>query len=169
MLAVMALLLAGCAQDAETDRAFTEPPPCNPEPGRPITEATLKAVFARHGIRLYRDDSCEIFRNPNAPPPEADGPPRNPDAPQAMLQNCSDAIDCDPVFSAQGHIFCDVYREEPIGDKQRRGTNVTRIKYEGDTETHLRIFNVDCAIYPDSPEQIDALAVAIREALRASG
>ena len=47
------------------DKAFTEPPPCNPEGGQPISEATLKAVLARSGIRLYRDDRCEEFRDPN--------------------------------------------------------------------------------------------------------
>ena len=37
-----------------------------------------------------------------------------------------------------------------------------RIKYEGDEETHLGIFNVDCTIYPDSPKQVDALEAALR-------
>jgi hypothetical protein len=46
---------------------------------------------------------------------------------------------------------------------------VRRIKYEGDEETHLEIFNVSCAIYPNSPEQVDALEAALRRLKNAGG
>lgn len=162
----MSLLLAGCAQEAEPDRAFTEPPPCNPEQGRPISEATLKAVLARHDIHLYRDDRCETFRNPEAPPPDPGAPPHNPNAPQATLGNTRNSLEYDRVVSAQGFILCELYRGGPVGARQRRATRVRRIKYEGDEETHLGIFNVSCSIYPDSPEQIDALEAALRQLRR---
>jgi len=59
------------------------------------------------------------------------------------------------VVSAQGDIFCEVERRDTYGAK------LERLKYQGDEETHLRALNVSCTIYPDSPEQIDALADAL--------
>jgi hypothetical protein len=108
----------------------------------------LKAVLARSGVHLYRDDRCETFRNPNAPP-------RNPNAPQATLRNSRDSLEYDRIVSEEGDIFCSVERRDTFGAK------LERIKYEGDEETHLRALNVLCTIYPDSPEQIDALADAL--------
>jgi hypothetical protein len=140
-----------------SDKAFTEPPPCNPEGGQPISEATLKAVLARNGIRLYRDDRCLHFRGPNAPPPDPNAIPRNPNAPQATLSNTRDSLEYDRIVSEEGHILCEVER----GHRYNFIPRLERIKYEGDEETELRALNVSCAIYPESPEQIDALAAAL--------
>jgi hypothetical protein len=155
-LALMALL-AGCGKQSRIDLASTEsePPPCNPERGQPISEARLKAVLARRGIHLYRDDRCETFRNPNAPAPDPNAIPRNPNAPQATLGNTRNSDDYDRVVSTQGDIYCELYRRDLFGSK------LERIKYEGDEETQLRILNVGCAIYPDSPDQIDTFAAAL--------
>ena len=156
---VVLALVTGCAQETQKDRSKSaaEPPPCNPERGRPISEATLKKVLAQRGIRLYRDDRCLEFQNPNAPAPDPNATPRNPNAPQATLRNSRDSLEGKRVFSEEGDIFCDVYKKDTAGAK------LERIKYEGDEETHMEVLNVTCTIYPDSPEQIDALADALAQ------
>lgn len=156
-LAVLALV-TGCAQETQAERSqsATEPPPCNPEQGRPVSEATLRAVLAQRGIRLYRDDRCENFRNPDAPAPDPNETPRNPNAPQATLSNIRDSLD-DRLVAEEGHIFCGVERGV------NSGATVVRIKYPGDEETHLRVLNIFCSIYPDAPEHIDALADALAQ------
>jgi hypothetical protein len=141
-------LLAGCAKEAETKQGLTEPAPCSPGQGRPISEATLKAVFAQRGIQLRRDDRCETFRNPNTQR-------LDPKAPLATLRNTTEADDYDRVVSTQGDILCQLERQNSFG------TKLERLKYEGDQETHLRTLNVLCTIYPEAPEQIDALAAAL--------
>jgi hypothetical protein len=148
-------LVTGCGEGKQAVRTLTEPPPCNPERGQPISEATLKAVLARSGVHLYRDDRCETYRDPNAPTPDPSAPPRNPNAPQATLRNSRDSLEYDRTVSDEGDIFCEVERRDTFGAK------LERIKYEGEEETHLRALNVMCTIYPDSPEQIDALAEAL--------
>ena len=121
----------------------------HPEQGRPISEATLKEVLAQRGIRLYRDDRCETFRNPDAPAPDPNETPRNPSAPQATLRNSRDSLEYDRIVSEEGDIFCEVDR----GERYNFIARLERIKYEGDEETELRALNVSCTIYPDSPEQ----------------
>jgi hypothetical protein len=146
-LAVVALL-SGCAQATENEQARTEPAPCSPGQARPISEATLKAVLAQRGIQLRRDDRCETFRNPNTQR-------LDPRAPLATLRNSEEADD--GTVSSQGDIFCQVDRRNTFGPK------LERLKYEREEETHLRTLNVLCTIYPESPEQIDALAAALSQ------
>jgi hypothetical protein len=146
-LAVVAVL-SGCAQGTDTEEALTEPAPCRPGQGRPISEATLKAVLARRGIQLRRDDRCETFRNPNTQR-------LDPRSPLATLRNGAESDDND--VSIHGDIFCQVERRRTFGPK------LGRLRYEGDEETHLRALNVLCTIYPETPEQIDALATALSE------
>jgi hypothetical protein len=141
-------LMAGCAKDAETKERLTEPAPCSPGHAQPISEATLKAVFAQRGIQLRRDDRCETFRNPTTQR-------LDPRAPLVTLSNTSGAADYDQVVSTQGDIFCQLERKNSFGRK------LERLKYEGDEETHLRTLNVLCTIYPEAPEQINALAAAL--------
>lgn len=148
-LAVLALL-PGCAHGTEGERAVTEPAPCSPGQGRPISEATLKAVLAQHGVQLRRDDRCDTFRNP-----KTQG--LDPRAPLATLRNSVAADDSDGAASVQGDIFCQVERRNTFGPK------LERLEYEGDEETHLRTLNVLCTIYPETPEQIDALAAALSQ------
>lgn len=141
-------LLAGCAEGTGTKQRLTEPAPCSPGQGRPIREATLKAVLARRGIHLRRDDRCVTFRNPNTQR-------LDPKAPLATLRNSTEGDDYDQVVSTQGDIFCNLQRRNTFG------TKLERIKYEGDEETHLRTLNVGCTIYPGAPDQIDSLAAAL--------
>jgi hypothetical protein len=145
-LAVVALL-SGCAEGTKTEQAQTEPAPCSPGQARPISEATLKAVLAQRGIQLRRDDRCETFRNPNTQR-------LDPRAPLATLRNSGES---DEVVSSQGAIFCQVERRDTFGPK------LERLEYEGEEETHLRTLNVLCTIYPETPEQIDALAAALSQ------
>jgi hypothetical protein len=156
-LAVIALL-AACSEESTSDRAITEAQPCHPGQGRPITEATLKAVLAKRGIQLYRTDNCLSYRNPDLPPPPPNEPP-DPREPLVVLGNLWDGSspdDYDRVVSAQGFISCDVLRDRFVG-----GPKLERVKYEGDEETHLSTLNISCVIYPDSTEQIDALAAGL--------
>jgi hypothetical protein len=157
LAAALVAVATGCDQPTQADpsRSATELPPCNPEQGRPISEARLKTVLAQRSIHLYRDDRCETYRNPEAPPPDPNAPPRTPNAPQATLRNSRDSVEGGRVFSKQGDIFCDVYKKDRVGAK------LERIKYEGDQETHLSALNISCTIYPDAPAQIDALAEAL--------
>jgi hypothetical protein len=148
-LAVVALL-SGCAQETETEHAQAEPAPCSPGQGRPISEATLRAVLARRGIQLRRDDRCETFRNPNTQR-------LDPRAPLATLRNRAEADQNDGVVSIQGDVFCQVERRNTFGPK------LEPLKYESDEETHLRALNVLCTIYPETPEEIDALAGALSQ------
>jgi hypothetical protein len=141
-------LVAACAKEAETKQRLTEPAPCSPQRARPISEATLKAVFAQRRIQLRRDDRCETFRNPTTQR-------LDPKAPLVTLSNTSGAADYDQVVSTQGDIFCQLERKNSFGRK------LERRKYEGDEETHLRTLNVLCTIHPEAPEQINALAAAL--------
>jgi hypothetical protein len=84
-----------------------------------------------------------------------------PGAPQATLGNVRTSLEYDPVAASEGTIFCDLDRGGPIGSRQRRATRLRRIKYEGDEETHLGLFNVSCTIYPESGGQIERLAAAL--------
>jgi hypothetical protein len=89
------------------------------------------------------------------------GGSRVPGAPQATFGNIRNSLENDRVTSTEGAILCELDRGGPVGPRQRRATRLRRIKYEGDQETHLGIFNVNCAIYPDSTEQVDRLAAAL--------
>jgi hypothetical protein len=42
-------------------------------------------------------------------------------------------------------------------------TEARATQIQSDEETHLRALNVLCTIYPETPEQIDALATALSE------
>ena len=148
-LIVVVGLLAGCAEESETKLAV-EPPPCRTGQGRPINDATLKAVLGQQGIHLRRDDRCSTFRNPNTQR-------LDPRAPLATLRNSAGSDEYDRVIASQGNIFCDLEQRNTFGPK------VERIKYEGDEETHLRTLNILCTIYPESPDQIDALADALSQ------
>jgi len=144
-LALMALV-AGCGGETHADHSSSTLPSCTPGQGRPISEAKLKRVLARRGIHLYRDDRCATFRNTAGR--------LDTGAPLATLRNTKSSVDYDRVVAAQGDIFCEVY---PGGKGQLR-----RIRYEGDEETHLDIANVNCAIYPEAPKQIDSLEAGLR-------
>ena len=148
-LTVMVALVTGCAEERETELAL-EPPPCRTGQGRPINEATLKAVLGRRDIHLRRDDRCATFRNPNTQR-------LDPRAPLATLRNSAGSDDYDRVIASQGDIFCDLERRSTSGPK------LERIKYESDEETHLRTLNILCTIYPESPDQINALAAALSQ------
>jgi hypothetical protein len=69
----------------------------------------------------------------------------------------AESDDNDGVVTIQGDIFCQVERRKTFGPK------LGRLRYEGDEETHLRALKVLCTIYPETPEQIDALATALSE------
>jgi hypothetical protein len=151
-------LLTGCASETEAPRAIKEAPRCHPGPGRPITEATLKAALANRGIKLYRIDNCPSYRDPDLPPPGPNEPP-DPKEPLVALGNLwdhSSSDDYDREVSAHGFIYCYVHRKS-----FRDGERFERVKYEGDEETHMSIHNILCIIYPDSTEQIDALAAGL--------
>ena len=69
-----------------------------------------------------------------------------------------DVHDDDEVYAREGHVICGVvdlpYAKPPF--------HVRRTKYATDEETYLDVANVNCAIYPSAPEQIDRLKRAFK-------
>ena len=47
---------------------------------------------------------------------------------------------------------------------KRAPPEVERIRYEGDEETHFRVFNVDCLIYPD-PEHAEEQLMRLEQTM----
>src|SRR5687768_5589578 len=119
---------------------MTEPPPCRPGRGAPVTERALKEALAAEGIRLYRDDECF-------------------ETVLAVLSNITEAVPGereDAIVSSQGHIFCEVYDS---GGSPR----IERFVWRNDPDpTYVRVHNVSCGIYPETTRQTDALERALR-------
>lgn len=139
--AVLALLASGCA-GASPDEGSTlaEPPPCRSDYGAPITERELRAALAAEGVRLLRDSGCS--------------------GAELELSNLTEAVPIeqeDVIRASEGHIFCSVYAEGSFPGR------LERFVWRNDPDaTHLRVFNVDCDIYPETRDQTDTLEQALR-------
>ena len=139
LLLVVTALLAGCSEPVD---ATSEPEakPCRARAGNPVSEGALKRAFRSEGIRLYRDDRCY---------PEA----------LVSLSNAADPLTPDEQDAARtrdGHIFCEVLAKE-------WGSLVERFVWRNDPQpTYVRVFNVDCAVYPQTIEQTNRVESALR-------
>lgn len=137
----LVLLTCGCAESASLDPGATvaEPPPCRPDRGAPITERELKAALDAEGIRLLRDSDCS--------------------GDELLLSNITDAVPYEQenvIRASESHIFCELYAD---GSSPR----IERFVWRNDPDpTHLRVLNVACDIYPETPEHTDTLEEALR-------
>jgi hypothetical protein len=161
-VAMAAWALAACGGgESETGAAGTTtnaaetgelPPPgqrCRGGPTRPLElEAVIEAA-RRHGITLYSDPACQP--DPTVVSQAANvllyGPEENADRESEITQ-------------AEGAVTC-MLREDagPMAPK-----TVERVRYPGDEETHFKLLNVDCVIYPE-PDKAEEQLTRLRGAM----
>jgi hypothetical protein len=100
----------------------------------------LKTALAARQIQLYRDDRC--YPGKLVTLSNVAGPVRHEQK--------------DAIMASEGHIFCHVYGKS-------YGPRIERFVWRNDPDpTYIRVFNVDCAIYPERKAQTDELEQAIR-------
>jgi hypothetical protein len=128
------------------------PPPsqrCRGGPTRPLELKEVIEAGRRHGITLYSDPSCQ-------PDPTVVSQAAN-----VLLYGPSANGDRDrEITQVEGAVTC-ILREDagPTAPK-----TVERVRYPGDEETHFKLLNVDCVIYPEpdrAEEQLTRLQAAM--------
>ena len=149
-LIVFVLLASGCATSPPGGDGDASQFTCPRGLARPFSIATLIRVAQEHGVSLKREPDC--------------------DAPQVIVDAASNVLigddvhDDDEVYAREGHVLCRVV-DLPFAKAPFR---VQRTKYATDHETYLDVANVNCAIYPEAPEQIDRLERAFEALAEAS-
>ena len=139
-----ALLVSGCAASPPGGDGDASQFTCPRGLARPFSIATLIRVAQEHGVSLKREPDC--------------------DAPQVIVDAASNVLitddvhDDDEVYAREGHVLCRVV-DLPFAKPPFRAH---RTKYATDEETYLDVANVNCAIYPEAPEQIDRLEQAFK-------
>jgi hypothetical protein len=118
--------------------------------GAPITLARLVRVARTNGVTLDIDErGCEQ--------PE-------------RIQTSADATNLGPsglkrrprVYLREGDVFCTVVRVRHV-----RNRAVEVVKYPTDTETQVRVLNVDCAVYPSDAASEQMQVNRLKKALEA--
>lgn len=130
------------------------PPPglrCRDGPTRPLELETVIDVGRRHAITLYPDPACQ-------PDPTVVSQAAN-----VLLYGPDENADRESeVTHAEGAVTCMLRAEAgPSAPK-----TVERVRYPGDEETHLKLLNVDCVIYPEpdkAEEQLSRVQAAMDE------
>jgi hypothetical protein len=132
-----ARLTTSAAETAE------RPPPeqrCRGGKTRPLELETVVEVGRRHGITLHSDPACQP--DPTVVSQAANlvlyGPEANTEREKEITQK-------------EGAVTC-LLREAPGPTAAK---TVERVRYPGDEETHFKLLNVDCVIYPE-PGNADA-------------
>ncbi len=124
---------------------------CRGGPTRPLELETVIEVGRRQGITLYSDPACQP--DPSVVSQAANvvlyGPDANAEREREITQE-------------EGAVTC-MLREAagPAAPK-----TVERVQYPGDEETHFKLLNVDCVIYPEpdkADEQLRRLQAAMDE------
>jgi hypothetical protein len=153
--AIVACSLAACgAGESEPGSAGTTtntgenselPPPgqrCRGGPTRPLELKTVIESGRRHRITLYSDPACQP--DPTVVSQAANVLLYGPDA-NADREN--------EITREEGAVTC-MLREDagPTAPK-----TVERVRYPGDDETHFKLLNVDCVIYPEPDKDEEQL------------
>lgn len=117
--------------------------------GKPVSLTQLVEVFRKNGITLDIDEETCVT-------PEKD----------QVGGFDSDATNTGPLGRDQsdereGHVLCDIEDDDAFGE----GVEVT--KWPTDTETSMRVLNVDCTIYPHSPDTEAEQVPRLRKAMQA--
>jgi hypothetical protein len=167
MMSIVATALAACSLVAcgggesapgearSTTGAEAELPPleqrCRGGKTRPLELHTVIETGRRHGITLHSDPACQP--DPTVVSQAANvvlyGPEANAEREREVTQE-------------EGAVTC-MLREDagPAAAKA-----VERVRYPGDKETHFKLLNVDCLIYPEpenAEEQLSRLQAAMDE------
>jgi hypothetical protein len=150
--AIAACFLVACG--GGESRAGERPPPeqrCRGGKTRPLDLETVIEVGRRHGITLHSDPACQP--DPTVVSQAANVVLYGPDA-NAEQEN--------EITREEGAVTC-MLREDA---GPRAPKTVERVRYPGDEETHFKLLNVDCAIYPEpgnAEEQLARLQAAMAE------
>jgi hypothetical protein len=124
---------------------------CRSGPTRPLELEAVIDAGRSHGITLYSDPACQP--DPSVVSQAANVLLYGPDA-NAERES--------EITQAEGAVTC-MLREDagPTAPK-----TVERVRYPGDEETHFKLLNVDCVIYPEpdkAEEQLGRLQAAMDE------
>ena len=151
----------GSAGTTTTAGETGEPPPpgqrCRGGPTRPLELETVIETGRRHGITLYSDPACQ-------PDPSVVSQAAN------VLLYGPDANDEreNEITQAEGAVTCMLRADAgPTAPK-----TVERVRYPGDEETHFKLLNVDCVIYPEpdkAEEQLTRLKAAMDDLREQAG
>jgi hypothetical protein len=159
--AVAVCSLAACGGDSEPRAAGTTtgagetgelPPPGQRCRGGPTQPLELEAVIdagRRHGITLHSDPACQP--DPTVVSQAANVLLYGPDA-NAERES--------EITEAEGAVAC-MLRENAGSTAPQ---TVERVRYAGDDETHFRLLNVDCVIYPE-PDKAEEQLRRLQEAM----
>jgi hypothetical protein len=130
---------------------------CRGGPAGPLELQTVIETGRRHGITLYSDPACQP--DPTVVSQAANvllyGPDANADRESDITQS-------------EGAVTC-LVREEA---GPRAPKTVERVRYPGDEETHFKLLNVDCVIYPEpdkAEEQLTRLKATMDDLREQAG
>jgi len=113
---------------------------------RPIPVHSLIEIANAHGISLERDPDCYAYIG-------------GVDAASNVVD--TDSGEYDEITSREGHVLCQ------LGDDPSRALGrVERTKFPEDEETSFGFANLSCTIYPERPEQVEQLRVALEAVAR---
>lgn len=130
---------------------------CPGGPTEPLKIGTVIEVGRRHGFTLYPDPAC-------IPDPTIVSQASN----ILLYGPHTNSQQEDEISRREGSVKCLLRARagSPTANK------VERVRYAGDDETHFRLLNVDCIIYPDpenAGEQLARLQKAMDELEERSG
>jgi hypothetical protein len=130
-----------CLGEEQPRPAGVEPAPCRSTRANPITEADLRGAMAAQGMQLYRDDRCYG------------------DA-VVSLSNLSAVVPPEEearILASEGHVLCELLPKSV-------GSHLQRYVWRNDPNpVHVRVLNVNCAIYSESKKHVDLLEAALRD------
>jgi hypothetical protein len=133
------------------------PPPdqrCRGGKTRPLELETVIEVGQRHGITLHSDPACQP--DPTVVSQAANVVLYGPDASAERERE---------ITQEEGAVTC-MLREDA---GPAAAETVERVRYPGDEETHFKLLNVDCVIYPEpenAEEQLRRLQATNSESKR---
>jgi hypothetical protein len=142
LLGLAAVLCAACGGSGAEEGGPSFESTCPRGLTRPISVSSLIEIARAHGVSLERSPECSAYIG-------------DVDAATNVVNAHGDEYD--EITRREGHVICTL-GDDPLA--QRLG-KVRRTKYPEDEETYFDVGNVQCAIYPERPDQVEQLRVAL--------
>jgi hypothetical protein len=147
VLGLAAVLCAACGGSGAEEGGPSFEDTCPRGLTRPITVHSLIEIARAHGVSLERSPECSAYIG---------------DVDAATNVVGAHGDEYDEITRREGHVICTL-GDDPL---VHRAGKVRLTKYPEDEETYFDVANVQCAIYPERPDQVEQLRVALEAVAR---